>query len=400
MRLLMVGPWYETAMRRHIDWALEAGHEVCAADFYSYEVPYQPAVLTIASLLPGSPAWQRRRFAHLNAETTRRVAVIRLQQLIRRFRPDVIHSYLLQPYTEVCLRAGARPLVVSAWGQLSKLMTERHSRSERRWLRRLRSGAAAVLVENPELQALLETWPGPPLPVHCIPLGVDTSVFHPGHRDTAKGWRFMLGIPQDARVVFSPRGWSPIYRQQDILEAFALACRRISEPLVLLFVGLGRMKKPERLAEQVAAHSHALGIADRIRWVERVPHSEMAILYAVADVVVSYPMLDTYPSTVLEALACGCQVISSDLVVYHNTFVRKYCRLVPPQTPVALADMLVDVLKIRDSYLQRETRSKTRLEDTLFAEFSNKQKLLVIYSIVNAVKQPIRESLKNRNLTE
>lgn len=387
MRLLVVGRWTETAMRRHIDWALEAGFEVCAADFYTHGARYQPGVFATASLLPGAPEVQHRRFPHLAAEAAQRVAALRLQRLIKQFRPDVVHSYMLTPYTEVCLRAGAQPLVVSVWSQLSALMISPTSPAERRWVRKLRAGATLVLVENPKMETVLAGLPGPALPVQCIPLGVDLTRFHPGYQETAAGWRFVLGIPDGARVVFSPRGWSPIYGQQDILEAFAMACRRIAEPLVLLFLGLGRMKKPLKLAEQVMARSRALGIADKIRWIERVPHAEMPGLYALADVVVNYPVFDTYPSTVLEALACGRPVISSDLPVYRDTFVQMYCRLTPPGAPEALAEALIDGLTIPSVFLQRYMKQETRLEDNLFDEVGNKKKLLVTYYIVNTVKR-------------
>ena len=378
MRLLMVGPWHEIAMRRHIDWALEAGIEVCAADFYAYEARHQPYGFATASLLPGAPAWQRRQFPHWQSERVQAIAALRLQRLLERFRPDIVHSYKLTPYTEVCLRAGARPLVVSVWSQLSALLTERRLK-ERRWLRRLRYNAATILVENPNLAMLLARWPGPPLPVSCIPLGIDSTLFHPGYAEAAAGWRFMLAIPDDAQVVFSPRGWSAIYGQMAILEAFAAVYTQRQTPMVLLFLGLGRMKKPQKLAQQVVERAHELGVAHALRWIEKVPYSEMPALYALADVVVNYPSTDTFPSTLLEAIACGCPVISSDLSAYRGTYIERTCRLVQACNPPALAGALSELIENHGALSVSRAEIISNIDTVLLQQSNNKHELIALY---------------------
>lgn len=52
MRLLMVGPWPAVAMRRHIDWAVEGGIEVCLADIRTPPGIMRPSGFRVVDLLP------------------------------------------------------------------------------------------------------------------------------------------------------------------------------------------------------------------------------------------------------------------------------------------------------------------------------------------------------------
>lgn len=154
----------------------------------------------------------------------------------------------------------------------------------------------------------------------------------------------MLDIPYDATVLLSPRGWSKTYGQEYIVAAFAQAYRRLDLPLALVLLGVGRMKRPETLAQEVLNLGAGLGIAHAIRWIPQAPFEDMPGVYALADIVVNYPRSDAFPSTLLEAAACARPVITSDLPPYRNTFVERFCRLVEPENPAALAEAMVELI--------------------------------------------------------
>ena len=111
-------------------------------------------------------------------------------------------------------------------------------------MRRLRRGADTLLVENPNLLDALTGLAGPSLRLECFPIGVDGSLFHPGYQEQSEAWRFVLGIPADATVLLSPRGWSEVYGQHHIMKAFALAYHRLDKPFVLILLGHGAKKEP------------------------------------------------------------------------------------------------------------------------------------------------------------
>jgi len=379
MRLLMIGPWWAVAMRRHIDWAVDAGIEVCVADFRPPAEVVVPSSFQFAPLLPRRTKRIHQPETHRKSRRAHEIAVLRLQDIAATFQPHVVHSYMLNRYTELCLAAGLRPLVVSAWGFLNALIAKGPSAKETRWMRRLRRGADTLLVENPNLLDALAGLAGPSLRLECFPIGVDGQVFHPGYQEQSEAWRFVLGIPADATVLLSPRGWSEVYGQHHIMKAFALAFHRLAKPLVLILLGMGRKRNPKAYAQVVLDLGANLGVAHAIRWIPELPYRDMPGLYALAGVVINYPSTDAFPSTLLEAAACARPVITSGLPAYRNTFVEECFRLVEPENPQALAEAIVELVGSASTpWVLRAQRTR----DVVLAEYNEavqKQRLIALY---------------------
>ena len=177
MRLLMVGPWRATAMRRHIDWAVESGIEVCVADYVARNDRTVPVGFRLARLRPRQSAYIHGAKSHRRSELSRYRSGLRLRHIAAAFQPDLVHSYLLGEYTDPCLQARLRPLVVSVWGSLNRVLTAETTPKDRRWLRRLRNGAHTLLVENPNMLRALTARSPAPLHVECFPIGIDGSLF-------------------------------------------------------------------------------------------------------------------------------------------------------------------------------------------------------------------------------
>lgn len=379
MRVLMVGPWRAVAMRRHIDWAVEGGAQVCAVDFRSRRDKGRPASFDLAYLstrqtaaLAGARPNRRSQVASLRA-------ALRLRHLAARFQPDVIHSYMLGPYTDACLRAGLRPLVVSVWGFLNRWLTGDATAQDRRWLTRLGQGADVLLVESPNLQQAMTQRRLAPLSIECFSLGVDGSLFHPGYPEKAAAWRFALDIPAEAVVLLSPRGWSRSYGQPDILQAFAQAYPRLDRPAILIFMGLVRIKQPEKLARDVLNLAASRGLSHAIRWIPEAPHDDMPGVYNLADIVLNYPTTDAFPATLLEAAACGRPIITSDLPAYRHTFIERCCMLAPPGDPAALAEAIVALVKAGPAAWTAQAGPARQAVLAEHDEAAQKQRLWALY---------------------
>lgn len=379
MRLLMVGPWRTTAMRRHIDWAVASGIEVCVADFWPPDHAIPSSSFQFSALLPRQAKAIHQPGVHKKSPRAVQMAALRLQSLARTFRPHLVHSYMLDVYTEMCLQAGLQPLVVSAWGYLNSLMTTGATAKDKRWLRRLRRDSATLLVENPNLVEALAGLTASPLRVECFPIGVDGQVFHPGYRDESEAWRFVLDIPSEATVLLSPRGWSQLYGQHDIMRAFADASHQLNDSLVLVLLGMGRKRHPEVYAQEVLDLGASLGVSHAIRWIPQIPHRDMPGMYALADIIVNYPSVDAFPSTLLEAAACARPVITSDLPAYRNTFVEQCFKLVEPKNPEALAEAIVELVGSGAALWRAKAQSTRRLVLDEYDEAAQRKRLLTLY---------------------
>ena len=130
------------------------------------------------------------------------------------------------------------------------------------------------------------------LPTHLIYNGIDLDVFRPNaDKEIA---RRKYGIPADKHLVLGvASNW---YRKG--LEDFFLLRRSLSDDYAVAVVGLNRV-------EEEKARRHGLISIRRIGDV-----GELTSLYTLADVYCNLTWEDNFPTTNLEAMACGTPVVT------------------------------------------------------------------------------------------
>ncbi len=146
--------------------------------------------------------------------------------------------------------------------------------------------------------------------------------------------------------MLSPRGWDESYRHQEILEAFALAYSELPHPTILLFIALGRGTSEEaKLYHQgIFQVIDKLKIKDHVKILPPMSYEMMPYVYALADVVINYPINDAFPSTIIEAVACERPVITAQLPGYKGTFIEEFCTLVDANNMTELAKAMAEVV--------------------------------------------------------
>jgi glycosyltransferase involved in cell wall biosynthesis len=166
-----------------------------------------------------------------------------------------------------------------------------------------------------------------------IPNGVDLSAFHPADRRSV---RARLAIPHDAAVLlFAANGirrnpWKDFETLRSVLAAVAerMNGRR------LLFVALGEDSPTEEVG------------GAELRFVPFETDPTVAAQYfQAADVYVHAARADTFPNTVVEALACGTPVVATAVggipeQVKHATTGF----LIPPASVAKMTDAVVTLL--------------------------------------------------------
>jgi glycosyltransferase involved in cell wall biosynthesis len=151
--------------------------------------------------------------------------------------------------------------------------------------------------------------------------------------------RFAAGDAGAARApgpcVLVARNLEPLYDNETALRAFAIVAR--SHPGARMVVaGSGPLRAAlEQLARE-------LGIGAAVRFTGRVDNAGMAALYRDADLMLNPSKVDNMPNSVLEALASGVPVVSTNVggvpfMVEHG----KTALLVPPQSPEAMAEAML-----------------------------------------------------------
>jgi glycosyltransferase involved in cell wall biosynthesis len=183
---------------------------------------------------------------------------------------------------------------------------------------------------------------------------VDHELFRPGDAAVARAKVASRGVTKPF-VLFVSSLW-PYKNCDGLLRAWALARRELGDRQ-LAIVGSGRDQ--EYLA---SLHSLAveLGISGDVVFTGGVPLEETVQFYRAADAFV-YPSLnETFGLPLLEAMACGCPVVTSDTSAMPET-AGGAAVLADPKEPASIARAIVEAAgpqrdRLREAGMQRASQ--------------------------------------------
>jgi glycosyltransferase involved in cell wall biosynthesis len=202
--------------------------------------------------------------------------------------------------------------------------------------------ADAVVINSESLRSeVLHYLDVDPAKLKLIYEAVDHDLFKPGDADLARNQVASYGVTKPF-VLFVSSLWS--YKNCDgLLRAWAVA-RDALPGRQLAVVGAGR---DEKYLAELRALVAELGIGDDVVFVGGVPLEETVNFYRAADVFV-YPSLnETFGLPILEAMACGCPVVTSDVSAMPET-AGGAAVLADPKAPESIARAIVEAAAGRD----------------------------------------------------
>ncbi len=303
--------------------------------------------------------WEGQRFRHVGARWT--------EFEFQRYRPRRKLTRLLEEYPLVQVVAGTpawayatrrvrRPVAL----QVATLITEERKRSlseDHSLLGRWRalmtritakydikalSSLDAVFVENDWMFEFLRQRMEPSRVIHAPP-GVNTELFCPGSRDPERG-PYILSVGR-----FS----DPRKRVDLLLEAYHRLTQLVPDPPRLILAG----NRPPTLKDWELADK--LGIVDHVTFKDNLPTPALAELFRGASFYVLSSDEEGLGIVILEAMASGVPVVSTDCggpaisVVEGETGFR-----VPCGDAEKLAGRMADLL--RDEDLRQRMGQKAR----------------------------------------
>lgn len=162
-----------------------------------------------------------------------------------------------------------------------------------------------------------------------VPNIIDLVRFHPAEQYPPK--------PQAPHIVVA-RNLEPIYGIDVALRAFAVVAEKLPAAR-LSIAGSGPLRED---LEQLAV---MLGLADRVRFTGRLDRDQMAALYRESDLSLNPSHVDNMPNSVLESLASGVPVVSTDVggvpfIVEHG----RTALLVPANDAQAMGAAALQIL--------------------------------------------------------
>lgn len=258
----------------------------------------------------------------------------RLIRMVRKERPDVLHSYLETPNILASLLKAALPKLRIVWGVRFSAKQLRHYERLERFLSVLEpkvSGWADLIIVNSYAGADDARAVGfAAKNMHVVPNGIDTDAFC-ADSEGRQRVRSELGIEPDERLVGRIGRFHPMKDYPAFLDAAAALGRRLPR---LRFLCVGRRSPSEHAAVTAA-------IAQRGLQAEVIicdPRVDMRAVYSALDLLVSSSSFgEGFPNVVGEAMACGVPCVVTD--VGDSARVLGIPELVvPPRQPAALEE--------------------------------------------------------------
>jgi glycosyltransferase involved in cell wall biosynthesis len=223
--------------------------------------------------------------------------LLRLSGHIRAFNPDLIHASLFHANLAARLVGRLdrqRPIITST-------VTIEVERPSHRWLESLTAPMSDVHVANSEAVArhLVGDLGFPPEKVVTILNGIDIAAVAKAQPIDRK----REGVPPDVKLVVWAGRMDPVKDLGTLLNAFARARDNVNACLVLLGDGPERSRVESRIARLKLQHEVRLAgwREDTLSW------------FKAADAFLFTSLTEGSPNALIEAMACGCPVIASDL---------------------------------------------------------------------------------------
>ncbi|HET7032276.1 MAG TPA: glycosyltransferase family 4 protein [Casimicrobiaceae bacterium] len=235
---------------------------------------------------------------------------------------------------------GRRVLVNYRGGEASAFLQK-----SQRWVRPSLRAASAVAVPSGFLEDVFERFG---IGSHVVPNVVDLAQFHPadpkgrlrhGAASDSVGAAGAYPAASTQRTVLVARSLEPIY---DIASALRAAAFLIDDipGIRMVIAGSG----PEEMALKALARD--LGIENAVVFSGRLDRDQMAAQLRQADVVLNSSRVDNMPNSVLEAMASGVPIVSTDVggvpyIVSHE----RTALLVPVEDAKAMAAAITRILR-------------------------------------------------------
>jgi len=260
---------------------------------------------------------------------------LKLRAILRKIKPDLLHTHFLQGYGYWSVFSGMRPFVLTVWGD--DVYKAPFASKLRGFLSRRAVAMADVITgDSEDILNVVEQLGASREKLHLILWGVDFDVFYPRSGDEMRReWR----IPAGAPIVISTRSFSRDYYNIDVIVDSVAKIREQIPDVVVVFAAY------DGEGHDLKARAERLGVADNVRFVGRIQHDRLPLALGAADVFVTIPSLDATAVSLLEAMSCAKGIVASDLPSNREWIQdNENGFIVPPRDADALAGRIVSLI--------------------------------------------------------
>ena len=194
--------------------------------------------------------------------------------------------------------------------------------------------------------------------IHLVPSGVDTELFKPMKTSLLRDSFYL----DDRRVVLYVGHFGLRKGIKYLLMAVPRVVNEFPDTLFILVGGTPSWLGTDVYWSILRNTVNQLSIEKHVRLLDAIPHSELPAFYSLAEVFVFPTLYEGLGKALLEAMACQKPVVASAttgvLDVIEN---GKDGFLVPPRSPTALADAIIELLSNPKKYRDIGRRGRAKI---------------------------------------
>ena len=281
-------------------------------------------------------------------------------RVARKKRATIVHAHWVVPGGVIgAAAAGSIPLVVSLHGS-DVFVAERHA-AARVAARMVFSRARWVTACSEDLRARAVAIGADSSRSSVIPYGVDHDRFRPD-AEARRRVRAKLGIGDDVPMVVAIGRLVRKKGFEHLIDAAGLL--RLRHPLIrVVIAGDGDLEA------ELRARAGTAGVAEHVQLLGNVPHHEVPMLVAAADVAVAPSVhdaagnVDGLPNAVMEIMASGTPLVATPVGgIGEMATDGKTARLVPERDSRALADAIDSLLREPSAALAMGRQARALVE--------------------------------------
>lgn len=266
-------------------------------------------------------------------------ALLATRSILRRVRPDVVHTYTSKAGVlgRIAGRLAGVPVVVHTLQGLPFYAGQPRGRYALyaffEWVA-ARFGDALFSEGREDAATARSLRLAPRARLHHIGSGIPAAEFDrrfaAAHREAT---RRALGLSVETRAIAVPARLEPVKGHAFFLDAIGALQRETKRPFVVLFAGEGPLRA------ELDARAQALGLAAHVRFLGFV--EDMVGLLKAADIVALPSEKEGIPRVVMEAMLAGLPVVATDVLGTREVVVNGVTGyLAPFGDPAAMAKSL------------------------------------------------------------
>ena len=276
----------------------------CPVRFETDELPFP--VVGMSNVMP----YKATRYRDLTSEMTaqfKAAFTATLDDVLDRFLPDLVICHHLYLACSVIVRriaqhaaenAALTHCIVCGLSHSTDIRQMRQIPLERDFIREgVRMLDRIYALHEAQAEEIVEVYGADPSRIRVVGTGYNARIFHEQPQLRHEG---------TANVVYAGK----IYRKkgvESLIRSFAALCERMPEAHLVLAGGYNDLQEYEEIVQL----ARTLDIpAD---FVGRLSQEELAAEYSKADVFVLPSCFEGLPLVAIEALACGCKAVLTDL---------------------------------------------------------------------------------------